>query len=82
MAYNTKNINGGEFDNKENVREIVKLRLEIAKLLGYNDYAYSELKHRMAKNADNVYKLLNDLCEAFMLVAQEEVKDIQDLLLI
>lgn len=77
MAYNTKNVMGGEFDNQENVREIVKLRLEIAKLLGYNNYAAYALKYRMAKNEASVYELLNDLAEAYMPVAKNEVKDVQ-----
>ena len=34
-AYNTKCVTGGEFDNQENVKKIVNLRLEIANLLGY-----------------------------------------------
>ena len=77
MAYNTQNVKGGEFDNQENVREIVRLRLEIAKLLGYENYAAYALKYRMAKNADSVYGLLNDLSEAYFPVAQTEVEDIK-----
>lgn len=78
MAYNTKNIQGGEFDNQENVREIVRLRLEIAKLLGYDNYAEYALKYRMANNSDKVYDLLNDLAEAYLPVAKTEVDDIKD----
>ncbi len=78
MAYNTKNVKGGEFDNQENVKEIVKLRLEIAKLLGYENYAAYALKHRMAKNADSVYDLLNQLATAYLPVAKAEVDDIKD----
>ena len=77
MAYNTQNVKGGEFDNQENVREIVRLRLEIAKLLGYENYAAYALKYRMAKNAGSVYGLLNDLSEAYFPVAQSEVEDIK-----
>lgn len=77
MAYNTQNVKGGEFDNQENVREIVRLRLEIAKLLGYENYAAYALKYRMAKNADSVYDLLSDLSEAYFPVAQSEVEDIK-----
>ena len=77
IAYNTKNVMGGEFDNQENVREIVRLRLEIAKLLGYENYATYALKYRMAKNADSVYGLLNDLSEAYLPVAQAEVQDVK-----
>ena len=78
IAYNTKNVMGGEFDNQENVREIVKLRLEIAKLLGHENYASYALKYRMAKDANSVYGLLNDLSEAYMPAARKEVDDIKD----
>ena len=77
MAYNTKNVNGGEFDNQDNVKEIVKLRLEIAKLLGYDNFAEYALKHRMAKNANSVYDLLNQLAEAYLPVAKAEVDDVK-----
>ena len=78
MAYNTQNVKGGEFDNQENVREIVRLRLEIAKLLGYENYAAYALKYRMAKKADSVYDLLADLSEAYFPVALSEVEDIKE----
>ena len=77
MAYNTKNVNGGEFDNQDNVKEIVKLRLEISKLLGYDNFAEYALKHRMAKNANSVYDLLNQLAEAYLPVAKAEVDDVK-----
>ena len=76
-AYNTKNVMGGEFDNQENVHKIVRLRLEIAKLLGYNNYASYALKYRMAKDEPSVYKLLGDLAEAYSPVARQEVEDVQ-----
>ena len=78
MAYNTKNVKGGELDNQDNVREIVRLRLEIAKLLGYDNFAAYALKHRMAKNANSVYELLNELAEAYFPVAKAEVEDIKE----
>lgn len=76
-AYNTKGITGGEFDNQENVKKIVNLRLEIANLLGYKSYAEYVLKNRMAKNDAAVFDLLNRLAEAFGPIAQGELKDVQ-----
>lgn len=78
MASNTKSIMGGEFDNKENVEKIVNLRLQIANLLGYENYAAYALKNRMAKDETAVYNLLNQLAEAYGPVARNEVKDVQD----
>lgn len=78
MANSTKSIMGGDFDNKENVEKIVNLRLQIANLLGYENYAAYALKNRMAKDETAVYNLLNQLAEAYGPVARNEVKDVQD----
>lgn len=78
MAYNTKNVIGGEYDNRENVRKIVNLRLEIAKLLGYKSYSDYVLKNRMAKSAEGVFGLLDRLAEAFGPIARDEVKAVQN----
>ena len=76
-AYNTKCVTGGEFDNQDNVKKIVNLRLEIANLLGYKNYAEYELKYRMAKNTEGVYGLLDKLAEAYTPTAKKEVADVQ-----
>ena len=78
MAYNTKNVMGGQFDNREIVQKIVNIRLEIAKLLGYNSYSDYVLKNRMAKSAEGVFGLLDKLAESFTPIAQEEVKAVQE----
>ncbi|MFV0539490.1 MAG: M3 family metallopeptidase [Dysgonomonas sp.] len=74
MAYGTKCVVGGEFDNQDNVKEIAKTRMEIAKLLGYSDYASYVLKNKMAKDKQHVYKLLDDLYKAYGQAAREDVK--------
>ena len=78
MAYNTKNVKQGEFDNRDNVKKIVNLRLEIAKLLGYDSYSDYVLKNRMAKSAEGVFNLLDRLAEAFGPVARAEVLDVRN----
>lgn len=77
MAYNTKSVTGGDFDNKENVQKIVNLRLQIARLLGYENYAQYALKDRMAKNPEGVYGLLNRLAGAYEATARQEVEDVK-----
>lgn len=63
-------------DNSENNLEICKrlinIRREMAQLLGFTDYADYVLQHRMAANAENVYKLLDDLIAAYKPTAIEE----------
>ena len=76
-AYNTKCVTGGEFDNQENVKKIVNLRLDIANLLGYENYAEYILRYRMAKNTEGVYGLLDKLTEAYTPTAKKEVADVQ-----
>ena len=76
-AYINRGNNGGENDNKEVVKELVALRLEKAKLMGYEDYAAFVLEERMAKNAGNVYGLLQQVWEPALLKAQSEAADLQ-----
>ena len=77
MAYSTKSVAGGEFDNQENVKKIVNKRLEIANLLGYPDYATFALRDKMAKNKENVYDLLDNLYSAYGEKAKQDVADVQ-----
>ncbi len=76
LAYNSKSFKGNEYDNRENVRVIVNLRLELARLLGYENYAAYALEQRMAKNTHGVYKLLEDLYEASMTLAEKEKAEV------
>ncbi|MDU1892377.1 MAG: M3 family metallopeptidase [Dysgonomonas sp.] len=74
MAYNTKCVAGGEFDNQQIVRDIAQTRMQIANLLGYPDYATYVLRNKMAKDKEHVYGLLNDLLNAYATAAREDVK--------
>jgi peptidyl-dipeptidase Dcp len=77
MANSTKCMLGGEFDNRENIKKIVNLRLKIANLLGHKSYADYELVDRMAQNKKNVYDLLDKLLIAYKPVAEKEASEIQ-----
>ena len=61
-AYNSRAL-GGEFDNTENVKRITALRLQIAKLLGYDCYADYVLDNRMAENTATVNAFLKELLD-------------------
>jgi len=77
-AYINRGTNGGENDNNEIVEELVKARLEKAKLMGYEDYASLVLETRMAKTSDAVYNLLNKVWEPALNAAKNEYNDIQN----
>ena len=62
-AYINRGDQGNEYDNTENVSEMVSLRAEKAQLLGYKNHASYVLEENMAKNPENVYKLLNQVME-------------------
>lgn len=68
---------GDEYDNKEIIRKIVNIRLDIARLMGYNTYAEYSLKHTMAKAPANVYQLLDQLLDAYKPVAVNEYNAVQ-----
>ena len=78
MAYNTKCMLGGEFDNRENVRKIANTRLKIANLLGYKSYADYELIDRMAENKTKVFDLLDKLLAAYKPAAEKEYAAVQE----
>ena len=79
MAYNTKCTHDNEFNNIGIVKEIVNIRMQIARLLGYRDYAEYTLKRRMAENSEAVYKLLDQLLEAYTPAARQEYEEVQEL---
>lgn len=69
---------GNQNDNQEIVKRITSLRLELANLLGYPDYATFILENRMAENPEKVNKLLTDLTEASLPAAKKEVAEVQE----
>ena len=79
MAYNTKSFKGNEYDNREIVKKILNLRLKIARLMGYKNYADYVLEQRMAVNQTSVFKLLDNLYEASYKIALKEKSEIQEL---
>lgn len=76
MAYNTRCI-GGEFDNTEIIKQIVNTRLALAQLFGKACYADKSLHKTMAETKENVYKLLDQLRDAYMPVARAEYDELQ-----
>lgn len=79
MAYNTKCTHHDAFNNLEIVKKLVNIRMEIARLLGYDNFAEYTLQRRMAQNSDAVYKLLNQLLDAYTPTARQEYAEVQAL---
>lgn len=79
-AYIKRGDNDNEFDNKKILSDIIKLRVERARLLGYKTYADYVLETRMAKNPQNVYDLLNRLWAAALKVAKKEAGLLQEII--
>ena len=77
MAKNTECIHDNTENNLEICKRLINLRRELAQLLGHKTYADYVLKHRMAGNVRNVYKLLNDLIAAYKPTAIKDVKAIE-----
>lgn len=76
-AYQKRGNNGNDNDNKDVLLKIANLRLEKAKLLGYESHAAYVLEEAMAGNPNNVYNLLNKLWTPAINKAKAEAADIQ-----
>jgi peptidyl-dipeptidase Dcp len=79
-AYIMRGNNGNEFDNNKILADIVRLRAQRAKLLGYKNHASLVLEPRMAKNPDNVINLLNSLWSKAIPVAEKERNEEQKII--
>ena len=77
MARNTVCTHDNSENNLEICKRLINLRREIAQLLGYKTYADYVLKRRMASNTRNVYKLLNDLIDAYRPTAIKEREELK-----
>ena len=79
MARNTVCTHDNEQNNLDICKRLINLRRELAQLLGFETYADYVLRHRMASKVENVYKLLNDLIDAYKPTATKEVEEVKAL---
>ncbi len=79
MAYNTRCTHDNAQNNMEVVKQLANLRMQVAQLLGYKTYADYALERRMALDQTHVYKLLNDLLDAYTPTAHKEIEEVQAL---
>lgn len=66
----------GQWDNSENMLQILALRLELAKLLGFDSYADYSLATKMAETPDQVLEFLHDLAEKSLPVAKRDYQQL------
>ena len=74
-AYLNRCNNDNEFDNKGIIKDIVRLRCEKAKLLGYKSYADYVISEQMAQTPAAVYALLEDIFTQANEKAKEELAE-------
>ena len=76
-AYSSRGANGGETDNRKLLMDILKLREEKARLLGYATPAEFILSDKMAGNPDTVDSFLSTIITPAVAKAKEELADLQ-----
>ena len=77
MARNTVCTHDNSENNIAICKRLINLRREIAQLLGYKTYADYVLKRRMATNVRTVYRLLDDLVDAYKPTAVKEQEELK-----
>lgn len=77
MARNTVCTHPNTENNLAICQRLINLRREVAQLLGYDTYADYVMTRRMASNVKNVYKLLDDLLDAYKPTAIEEINEVK-----
>ncbi len=76
-AYYNRGDNNNEFDNKNLVNEMCKLRVQKAKLFGYDNYADYVLAVNMAQDSKTVDKFLIDIFNPAQKLAKKELAEMQ-----
>lgn len=76
-AYTMRAFRGNEHDNTKLVTRLSELRLKMATLLGYHDYATYALEERMASAPDKVLTFLRDLLNSSGTAGQHDLADIE-----
>ena len=82
-AYSTRasecGPNAGKWDNTQIMEDILKVRHEIAQLVGFHNYADYSLATKMAKQPDEVLNFLYDLLKRSKHIAEAEYHELIEL---
>ena len=76
-AYNSRGFRKNANNNDDLVRRISQLRMEKARLLGYDNYAAYALSDKMAKDVNTVGKFMQDLQNSAYRQALLDVKEVK-----
>jgi oligopeptidase A len=68
----------GQWDNTQNMEQILALRHELAQLLGFANYAERSLATKMASDTHQVIDFLNDLATRSLPMARQELDELKD----
>ncbi|MDE5493305.1 M3 family metallopeptidase [Elizabethkingia meningoseptica] len=77
LANGKKSFEGNEFDNQQLIKDIISLRDQKAKLLGYDNFASFVLEERMAKSPQKVEDFLHELLEKATPYGQKEIEELK-----
>jgi peptidyl-dipeptidase Dcp len=75
--FTTRGDNGDAHDNNQTIADILKLRAERAKLLGYATHAHWRVEDQMAKTPERAMQLMEAVWKPATLRVREEVRDMQ-----
>ncbi len=78
-GYISRGNNDDELDNKQIINDMVRLRAEKAKLLGFDNYADFVISDQMAKESSKVYGLLEEIWDPALESAKNELEEMQKL---
>lgn len=79
-AWAARGANGGETDNREIASEVLTLREERAKLLGYESFADYKLETEMAQTPDKVRDLLMQVWEPARMRAEADAETLTQMM--
>lgn len=80
IAYTMRGNNNNEYDNKSVINQVMRLRVEEAKMFGYDNPADMILETSMAKNAKNVMDFLPSVWTPSLAQAKREAAELQKLM--
>ena len=78
-AYLNRGNNGNEYDNKQIINDMIRLRTEKAHLLGFRSYAEYVTSEQMSGSPKAVYGLLEEIWTPALNRAKEELSDMMSL---